>query len=223
MDRHYEAYRSLVRVLEFEISDSLKCAAQYEVALSLYLTKYFTDAEKYCARNRSLPVNTIEYKRSILLHGFILNELNKYSEASAKLMEFNQNASISSIQKDSLNACVELLYKKKGLPKLKSVRKARRLSKCLPGAGLFYAGKPGKALLNISLQLVALGYTGANVYIGNYATAATAGLYMMKSFYIGGVNQLNEIVPKVNYKRSKKFNDKVRNAYLTKLKTYNAY
>jgi hypothetical protein len=98
------------------------------------------------------------------------------------------------------------------------LRKARRLSKVLPGGGLFYAGKPGKALTNITLQLMAVGYTGLNVYLGNYITSATAGIYLIRLFYTGGVNQLNEVVPLQNYKRSRKFNDNFKNTFITELK-----
>lgn len=222
LNRNYEAYKSLVRVLQFELNDSAKCAAQYELALNLFLAKYYHDADKFCARNRSLPVNTEEYKRSLLLHGLILNELNDYSAASLKFTEYNASGIFLPAQKDSLNDLVSVQYRKKNLPKLKSLRKARRLSKCLPGAGLFYAGKPGKAILNISLQLMAVAYTAGNAYFGNYVTAASAGLFMVRSFYSGGVNQLNEVVPKVNYKRSRKFNDEFRKVYLKQIKKYHA-
>jgi TM2 domain-containing membrane protein YozV len=222
LKRNFEAYKGLIRVLQFELNDSAKCAAQYELALNLFLAKYYNDAEKFCGRNRSLPVNTNEYKKSLLLHGLALNELNDYNAASLKFAEYNACGIYSPAEKDSLDKLVSIQYRKKNLPKLKSLRKARRLSKCIPGAGLFYAGKPGKAILNISLQLMAVAYTGANAYFGNYVTAATAGLFMVRSFYTGGVNQLNEIVPKVNYKRSRKFNDEFRKLYLTKIKNYHA-
>lgn len=223
LNKHHEAYKSLVRVLPYNLNDSLKCAAQYELALNLYLGKFYKDAEKYCAKNRSLPVNTPEYKRTILLHALILNELNDYAYAKQKVLEYQDNITLDKFQIDSLNLFVNSYYSKKKLPKLKSLRKARRLSKVLPGAGLFYAGKPGKALLNITLQLGALGYTGANLFFENYVTAATAGVFMLRSFYTGGINQLNEVVPKVNYKRSRKFNDDFRKNYLTKLQKYYAY
>lgn len=223
LNRYYDAYNSLTRVHRFDLDDSLKCAANYQLALNLYFSDYFADAEKYCAKNYSIPINSYEYKHSILLHGLVYNQLNNYSAAQQQFKEYADLLDISSAQKDSLKQFVQAYYQPKNLPHLKSLRKARRLSKCLPGAGLFYAGKPGKALANIGFQLVALGYTGANVYFANYITAASAGLFMMRSFYTGGVNQLNEVVPAVNYKRSKKFNDTFKDRYIYLLKTYHAY
>lgn len=221
-NQNYKAYNSLVRVLQYDLSDSLKCKANYELALNLYLSNYFLDAEKYCAKNYSLPINTNDYSNSILLHTFILNELNNYSMASAKSIDYISNLTISKAKKDSLLTLVSSYYIKKNVPKLKSLKKARRLSKILPGAGLFYAGKPGKALANIGFQLLAVGYTGLNVYAQNYVTAATAGIFFVRMFYTGGVNQLNEVIPKVNYSKTRKFNDTFKTDFILKLKQYEA-
>lgn len=213
----YEAYNSLVRVLNFELDDSLKCAVNYQLALNLYLSNYFLDAEKYCLKNYSLPVNTTEYKNSLLLHGLILNELNKYKFASEKFQEFNNLSTADAGLKDSLNTMVANYFISKNQPKLKSLKKAIRLSKFLPGAGLFYVGEPGKALANIGLQLFAVSYIGVNIYYTNYITAASVGVFLIKSFYTGGVNQLNDIVPSKNYIRSKKYNDNFKTQYLNSL------
>ena len=222
LNRHYEAYNSLVRISSLELDDSLKCAANYQLALALYLSNYFNDAEKFCAKNYSIPINSKEYKNSILLHAFAYNELNSYKNARLKFTEYVLLTEIKTEHKDSIIDFIKSYYTEKNLPQLKSLRKARRLSKVLPGAGLFYAGKPGKALTNIGFQLLAVGYTGANVYFCNYVTAAVAGVFMIRSFYTGGVNQLNDIVPKFNNDRSRKFNDTFKNVYTQQLIKYEA-
>ncbi len=218
LNKNYEAYNSLVRVLNYDINDSIKCYVNYQLALNLYLSNYFNDAEKFCAKNRSIPVNTSDYNQSILLHGFVLNELKQYDKAKLKFVEYASVCNVDSISKQQLNNLVFKTYQANNLPKLKSLKKARRLSKVLPGAGLFYAGKPGKALANIGFQLFAVGYTGINIYFYNYVTSATAGLFLIRSFYTGGVNQLNDVIPEVNYKRSKKFNYTFKTAYIQILK-----
>jgi TM2 domain-containing membrane protein YozV len=155
------------------------------------------------------------------LHGFIYNELNLFNKAKNKFVEYNNaNNQLSLANKDSLNAFVNLYYTPKKIPHLKSLKKARTLSKILPGAGLFYAGKPGKALVNISFQLLAAGYTGLNIYAQNYLTAASAGWFLMRSFYTGGVNQLNEVIPAVNYKKTSNFNANFKTNYIQKLNNY---
>ncbi len=223
INQHYEAYNSLVRVLQFDLDDSLKCHVNYQLALNLYLSNYFTDAEKYCSKNYALPINTIDYRNSLLMHGLILNELNNYKAAADKFVEYNQLSNASEIQKDSLNKIVADYYAIEKQPHLKSLKKAIRLSKFIPGAGLFYAGEPGKALANITLQLVAVGYIGANVYFTNYITAATVGVFLIKSFYTGGINQLNDIVPSKNYIKSRKYNDNFKSQYLHTLMKYGIF
>ncbi|MCW3076265.1 MAG: hypothetical protein JWO32_874 [Bacteroidetes bacterium] len=219
---NYEAYRSLVRIENFELNDSIRCVSYYELALNLYLSSYFNDAEKYCAKAASIPINSKEYKNAVLLHALVLNELNNYSQARLKLQDYCVGANVQVNARDSLSNFVNRYYSKDNIPKLKSLKKARRLSKCLPGAGLFYAGKPGKAFANIGFQLLAVGYTAANIYVTNYITAASAGLFMMRSFYTGGVNQLNEVIPKRNYEKTRKFNDNFKSAFIKKLNDYNA-
>ncbi len=220
INQHDKAYNSLVRVLQFDLNDSVRCKANYELALNLYLSGYFSDAEKYCAKNYSLPLTTIDYNNSIVLHVFILNELNNYTEALQKSTNYITSLNIDKDKKDSLTTFLANHYTKKNIPKLKSLKKARRLSKVLPGSGLFYAGKPGKALTNIGFQLLAVGYTGINVYAQNYVTAATVGVFFMRMFYTGGVNQLNEVIPKINYIKTRKFNNTFKTEFILKLKQY---
>lgn len=208
--RHYEAFQNLVRINLENFDDSSKCSVQYQTGLMLYLSGYYKDADAYLQRNFNLNVNTQDYRHSILLNILVLNELNAYNEARNKLTVYSKNYASKS-QIDSINYLVLNDYEKKSLPRLVSLTKARRLSKVLPGAGLFYIGKPGRAISNIAFFLASLGYTGLNVYSGNYITSATAGVHMVRLFYIGGLNQLNELVPLVNHKRSAEFNEKVKN------------
>jgi len=77
---------------------------------------------------------------------------------------------------------------------LKSVKKARKLSIFLPGAGLFYAGSPKRGIINIGLQIGAASYLAANIFFQNYGTAATFNLHWLRLFYIGAVNQSNDLV-----------------------------
>lgn len=216
---YFEAYKNLFRLLNNELlSDSSRVNLYYECALNLYLSKYFNDAENYCLKIASLPVTNKQTVNAFLLHGLILNEKNDYFQANYKFTDFVIQSNFSQTKKDSLIKIITASYKKENYPKLKSIKKARRLSKLIPGAGLFYAGKPNKALTNITLQLLAVGYTGLNIYVGNYITAATAGVHLIRLFYTGGVNQLNEIVPLQNYKRSRKFNDNFKNTFIKELK-----
>jgi hypothetical protein len=220
LNQNYEAYRSLLRIVSFDLSDSLRCVANYQLALNLYLSSYFQEAEKFCARNASIPINSAEYKSSILLHAFVLNELNNYFMAELKFKEYCNLIELSQSQREDLLDYVRDYYRH--LPKIKSLSKARKLSTWLPGAGLFYIGKPGRAFANIGFQIFAIGYTAANVYVANYFTAATAGVFLLRSFYVGGINQLHDVVPEVNYLKARKFNDTFRSTFIHKIELVNA-
>lgn len=208
-----EAYKNFNRLNIESFTDSLKCIYNYEMGLMLYLGNYFNDADKVLQRNFNLNLNNNDYKNSIVLHILVLNELNRYNEAKNKLVLYANNYATAET-KDSLLLIASTDYTKENYPKLKSLNKARKLSKFLPGAGLFYVGKPGRALGNIGFLLGSAAYTGLNVYFGNYITSATAGFHLMRLFYTGGVNQLNDLVPLINYKRSRAFNDQVKNKIL---------
>ena len=207
--KYFDAYQNFLRLDTDNYTDSLKCVVNYQLGLMLYLSNYFVDADTYLQRNFNLPVSTSEYKKSILLDVLVLNELTKYSEARNKLMVYASNYAPTAL-KDTIIFIVDTYYTKEQLPHLKSLSKARELSKILPGAGLFYIGKSGRALGNITFLLGSAAYTGINIYCGNYITSATAGVHLMRLFYTGGINQLNVLVPLINYNRSRIFNDKIK-------------
>lgn len=200
--------KTLLRVNLSTCSDSLACVVYYESALANYVLANFKRSTELLERAHSLPINTNEYNSCLLLHGFVLNELNNYSQAKAKFTEYFKNS--TGIKSEKSLFLIDSLYSAKHIPKLKSLKKARRMSLILPSSGLFYAGKPGRAITNITLLLSAAAYTSYNVFITNYYTAISSGFYFMRYFYTGGVNQLNDEIPKYNYKKTRKFNNEVK-------------
>jgi tetratricopeptide (TPR) repeat protein len=211
--KYYEAYQNFQRLDIDNYNDSLKCVYNFQIGLMLYLSNYFYDADTYLQRNFNLPINTLEYQNSILLNVLVLNELCKYSEARNKLSVYATNNTKASL-KDSAISIINTYYSYDAIPKIKSLNKARKLSKILPGAGLFYIGKSGRAFGNITLLLAAATYTGLNIFYGNYFTAATAGIHLIRLFYTGGINQLNDIVPIINNTHTRIFNDKIKSKLL---------
>ena len=211
--KYYEAYQNFQRLDIDNYNDSLKCVYNFQIGLMLYLSNYFNDADSYLQRNFNLPITTLEYKNSILLNVLVLNELFKYSEARNKLSVYAINYTKTPI-KDSIVSIIDKDYSNEKTPKIKSIHKARKLSKVLPGAGLIYIGKSGRALGNITLLLASASYTALNIYCGNYFTSATAGVHLIRLFYTGGINQVNDLVPIINYNRTRIFNDKIKRKLL---------
>jgi hypothetical protein len=48
-------------------------------------------------------------------------------------------------------------------------------------------------------------------------------VFLIKSFYTGGINQLNDIVPSKNYIKSRKYNDNFKSQYLHTLMKYGIF
>ena len=67
-----------------------------------------------------------------------------------------------------------------------NLRKARRKSAWIPGAGLFYVDERRKALTSIFMNLAFAGYTGYSIYTRYYFTAALTGVAQWMRFYSGG-------------------------------------
>lgn len=80
--------KTLLRIDLLSCGDSLACVVYYERALCQYMLAKFKEASDGLERAYSLPVNTPESRGCLLLHGFVLNELNQYDLAKKKLGEF---------------------------------------------------------------------------------------------------------------------------------------
>jgi len=204
--RYSAEIKTLNRINISKCTDSVVCFAYYELAFANYMINNYAKANDLLERAHSLPINNQQYNACIFLHGLVLNELNEYEFAKTKFKEYFRNR----FNAKQLFTVIDSLYADENIPKLKSIKRARRLSLFLPGAGLFYAKKPSKAIVNVSLLLAATVYTAYNVSITNYVTAITSGLYFMKYFYIGGVNQLYTEIPSYNNKISQRFNNSVK-------------
>jgi len=204
--RYSSEIKTLNRINISKCTDSTVCFAYYEMALANYMINNYAKANELLERAHSLSINNQQYYDCIFLHGLVLDELNEYEFAKTKFKEYF---------KDRLNAkhafaVIDSLYADGNIPKLKSIKKARRLSLFLPSAGLFYVKKTSKAITNLSLLLASTLYTAYNVSITNYVTAITSGLYFMKYFYTGGVNQLYTEIPTYNKNISQRFNSSVK-------------
>jgi hypothetical protein len=98
----------------------------------------------------------------------------------------------------------------------KSPKKARKMSKFLPGLGLFYSGNITKGVIALGLPL-ACGYFGYTQIISNYYASTLAfSIYPMLKFYKGG--------QRLAYSETKKYNERkiksLKNRYLKIIKMF---
>jgi TM2 domain-containing membrane protein YozV len=102
------------------------------------------------------------------------------------------------------------------LPRLKSVSKAQMLSTIIPGAGQFYAGRPGEALFSILVQGAGLWFAIVSYEEQYYVSAWLIGAALFGAFHMGGVRRAEVLVKQYNRKKIAAFNEKVK-AQLTSL------
>jgi hypothetical protein len=97
------------------------------------------------------------------------------------------------------------------IPTLKSEAKAEALATIpLAAAGLWYAGRPGEAILNTLLQAGFL-YFGLNrILAKEYITGALVGVGLYASFYTGGKKRAIKLVHDRNRSAADVFNNQVR-------------
>ena len=184
----------------YPFPDSCKLRLHSQQILCSYLGGHFentlslADRWPYLHPKDSLPPWVIVCK--ILS----LNELQRWSEAGQVYRTFVAAHPLSPAPPDPYAE----------LPRLKNPKTAQWLSTFLPGAGQFYAGRPGEALLSLLIQ-------GAGIYIGilsfeqqYYIRAWLVGAALFGSFHMGGIRRAEILVAQYNRKKVQHFNAGVK-------------
>jgi TM2 domain-containing membrane protein YozV len=99
---------------------------------------------------------------------------------------------------------------------LKSEDRAGWLATFIPGAGHFYAGKTWEGLASIAIQGLGVYYGVISWQDQYYLSAWLIGGGMAGSFHLGGVRRAQELVRMYNRKKTREFNEKVKEALLGK-------
>lgn len=204
----------LSRIYYADLNDSLVFMARYKTALAAYLNSNFGEAESQVIQAKSLISDSSLVYGIYPLYVLILNENVKYEEAKKVLINYVNHTIQDSIQKAIVIHEIGEYYQESKIPKLKSAEKAKKLSMFLPGTGQLYAGYFWEGALNVSLQLVGLGFTGLCVWKQYYFTGAFVGFSIFQKFYGGGMNRAQFLVEKRNYIKTRTFNDAIKNYVL---------
>ena len=200
-ERSWESgFKTLFRFDQALLSNFEKKEILVQKALMDLLLNFPEKAIEVCLsiENDSLSINQRKLMTSVLLVSLI--KTRDYRLSQTKFENYisttkDENSHTFELKENYRQQVIAM----NNLP-LKSVKKARRLSMFLPPAGLFYAGSPKRGFISLGLQLASVGYLTANVLFQNYATAATFNLHWVRLFYIGAVNQSNELVKNYNEK-----------------------
>ena len=200
---HYEAaQKNLERVKLAGLNDSLSFLIRYETALNAYLGGNYSDGLSQMVQMDHYLADSQLLAQKMYLHILILNELQSWIEASEMCRKYLKLAG-SNIDTDTL-------YEFAADPGLKKIKKAQYLSTFMPGTGQIYAGRPGKGILNVLLQMSALGFAVINGYYGYYITGFLLGFGFLQSFYFGGIRQAERFAEQYNKALVRSYNNRLK-------------
>jgi TM2 domain-containing membrane protein YozV len=136
----------------------------------------------------------------VVLKILALNELGRWKEAGDAYHTFVAQREPAKVLPD--------LYLH--IPRLKSVEKAQWLSQFIPGAGQFYAGRPGEAIFSILIQTAGIWFAVVSFEQHYYVSAWLIGAALFGAFHMGGVRRAEVLVRQSNRKKMLAFNEAVR-------------
>ncbi len=171
-----KAYIQLQQVNQHCNDSALFYNNLYEMQLVLLLQRKYEKANNLFLKiteNRYIPDST--QHKSCILHCIALLEQYQWDEAKrmAKKCLVNDSVFIDSLFAANLQL------------ELKSMKTARNLS-YFPGAGLFYAGKPGRGIVSLLLQLALITTGVLSAFHGYWALAYIFNATALIRLYFGG-------------------------------------
>lgn len=203
LGQYEAAQKNLDRVNLAGLNDSLAFLLRYESALNAYLAGKFSDGLSQMVQMDHYLADSQLLAQKMYLHILILNELQSWIEASEMCRRYLKLAG-SKID-------IDTLYEFAADPGLKKIKKAQYLSTFMPGTGQIYAGRPGKGVLNVLLQLSSFGFAIISGYNGYYVTGFLLGFGFLQSFYFGGIRQAEHFAEQYNRSLIKSYNDRLKN------------
>jgi len=186
---YLKARNDLQRTLHLQQFPELHFQLLYELAFCEYMLGNYSNASGSLAQLKHFYPDEYFSEEILTLHalaGVMAEDISLAQEKTIELIMYRNNEPYIT---DSLIARSMVLFCECSAPILRSEKTASRFSTFIPGAGHFYAGYPGKGLLNAGSQLASLGlaaFMGLNNF---YVSGFVVGLGMFQSFYFGGVRQ----------------------------------
>jgi TM2 domain-containing membrane protein YozV len=197
----------------FPFPDSDRVRIHYQLILCTYLGGHFESVVSLVDRwpheqNGGSPDPLL-----VVLKILSLNELQRWKEAGDVYRSFIAERLHIYERPGSSGESPPDLYQQ--IPRLKSVSKAEALATFIPGAGQFYAGKPGEAIFSILVQAAGIYFAVLSFEQHYYVSAWLVGAALFGAFHMGGVRRSEVLVQRYNRKKMIAFNEKVRTQLLS--------
>jgi len=180
------------------VTDSLFQRVYYEQSLCFYLngepSKALWKIDEYFHRN----ADTTTYKVFMPVRLLCLNETFQWEEAQKCFRRFIQMQNFSPEKEEEMLQMVDNLYRKRNLPRIRSIKKAENWSRFIPGSGQIYAGKTGEGIVNFLLNASILAFSAQQAFNGFYITGYLAGLGFFNKTYHGGIKRSGVLASEKN-------------------------
>jgi TM2 domain-containing membrane protein YozV len=198
----------------FPFPDSDRVRIHYEVILCTYLGGHFESVLSLVDRWSYEHGGASPTPLLVVLKILSLNELQRWKEAGDTYRSFiGEQLRIPHHPGSYDREPPPDLYAQ--IPRLKSVSRAEALSTFIPGAGQFYAGKPGEAIFSILVQAAGIYFAVLSFEQHYYVSAWLVGAALFGAFHMGGVRRSEVLVQRYNRKKMIAFNEKVRTQLLS--------
>jgi len=198
--RYDQAMTFLENWQAYPFPDSSLAEIHYQQALRTYLGGHFENVlslvDRWSYEHGGHPPTPM----LVVLKILALNELGRWKEAGDAYHAFVAQREPAKVLPD--------LYLH--IPRLKSVEKAQWLSQFIPGAGQFYAGRPGEAIFSILVQTAGIWFAVVSFEQHYYVSAWLIGAALFGAFHMGGVRRAEVLVRQSNRKKMLAFNEAVR-------------
>ena len=198
--RYDQAMTFLENWQAYPFPDSSLAEIHYQQALCTYLGGHFENVlslvDRWSYEHGGHPPTPM----LVVLKILALNELGRWKEAGDAYHAFVA-------QREPAKALPDLYLH---IPRLKSVEKAQWLSQFIPGAGQFYAGRPGEAIFSILVQTAGIWFAVVSFEQHYYVSAWLIGAALFGAFHMGGVRRAEVLVRQSNRKKMLAFNEAVR-------------
>lgn len=200
--------QELEKIKLYGLADTLFQAIRYEQAYCHYELHNYTLALWSLEEINQRTTDSLALLPYVPLKILCLNALGKWSEATDNWNFILLNTEISESAREVYQTTIKELYSNKNIPKYYSQKKARNLSRIIPGSGQVYCGEILEGSVNLLLNSAILGFSLYQFYTRFYFTGYIAGLTIFNKTYNGGIKRAAEIAQSKNDESIKVFNQR---------------
>lgn len=198
--------------------DTLYSYVSYNLAFCYYLVNEPINSLWKIDEFLNFTSDSLSYYNFIPLKILCHNELQEWEKARSEFTLLINYSITDNIEKQFYISKIDSIYNKKHLPKILKVKKAKNLSRFIPGLGQAYAGKIGEGTVNFLINASILTFAIHQLYHRFYVTGYLGGLGLLNKTYTGGIKRAGMVASQANHNRMNEFNQEINALLIQTLK-----